>query len=123
MSTEIKTTITPRGHHLQYRQTASGGFNMINPKTSKRYYELRRSLYRFNWPVILSEEAKINKQIASECDPQEVYFCEYNDCECMYSCIGDEDAIKLVADLFGVEIAKSIVRFSDLYNLNLHKQN
>ena len=61
MNSEITTIITPNEHPLQYKQTASGGINMINPKTSKRYYELRRSLYRFNWPVILSEKEKINR--------------------------------------------------------------
>lgn len=51
-----------------------------------------------------------DKMIAEECDPQEVYFYEYNNHECMYSWDGDLDAIKVIINLFGKDIANNIIR-------------
>lgn len=52
----------------------------------------------------------VDDKIRQECDPQEVYFYEYNNFECMISWDGDEEAINLVESYFGSDIAKSIVR-------------
>lgn len=49
--------------------------------------------------------------IQKECDPQEVYFYEWNNHETMYSWDGDADAIRIVISYFGVEAARSIRRF------------
>jgi len=54
-----------------------------------------------------------NEAIAQECDPQEVYFYEYNNHECMYDWEGDKAAIEKVIELFGANVAKSIKRFSE----------
>ena len=54
-----------------------------------------------------------DKLIREECDPQEVYFYEYNNHECMYDWEGDENAIKIIIDVWGVDVARTIVRFSD----------
>lgn len=48
------------------------------------------------------------KRIKEECDPQEVYFYEYNNHECMFT--SDEDAIKEVKRIFGKEVVKNIKR-------------
>lgn len=48
--------------------------------------------------------------IPKECDPQEVYFYEYNNHECMFSWEGDEDAINIVLRYWGEEVAKNIFR-------------
>lgn len=50
--------------------------------------------------------------IKKECDPQEVYFYEYNNHECMINWYGDKEAIEIVSDYWGKDVAKSIVRFS-----------
>lgn len=59
---------------------------------------------------------KQNERIANECDPQEVYFDEFNDHECMIAYEGDTAAIELVMDIFGNEIAKSLIRYNKLYS-------
>lgn len=48
------------------------------------------------------------KRIKEECDPQEVYFYEYNNHECMFT--SDEDAIKEVKRIFGKDVVKKIKR-------------
>lgn len=52
----------------------------------------------------------INELIKADCNPQEVYFFEYNNHECMYSYEGDEPAIKLIIDYWGADVARTIVR-------------
>lgn len=49
-----------------------------------------------------------NARIAKECDPQEVYFYEWNNHECMYA--DDSDAFAVVCKLFGNERANEIKR-------------
>ena len=51
-----------------------------------------------------------DKAIPVECDPQEVYFYEYNNHECMLSWDGDKDAFNLVAAYFGDDVAAKIMR-------------
>lgn len=51
------------------------------------------------------------KAIPLECDPQEVYFYEFNNHESQIAWDGDLDAIRLVMDYFGVDAARSIKRF------------
>lgn len=57
------------------------------------------------------------KLIPEECDPQEVYFYEWNNHETMYSWDGDAEAIKIILEYFGMEAAVSITRF-DACDLN-----
>ena len=56
--------------------------------------------------------------VKRECDPQEVYWYEYNNYECCISYEGDERAMLLVIDLFGAEACKSIKRFRAFYSLD-----
>lgn len=51
-----------------------------------------------------------DKAIAVECDPQEIYFYEYNNHECMLSWDGDNEVIAIIASYFGEEAAEKIVR-------------
>ena len=48
--------------------------------------------------------------VKEECDPQEVYFYEYNNHECQYAFDGDYEVYKLVSDIFGEYIASKIKR-------------
>lgn len=57
------------------------------------------------------------KLIPEECDPQEVYFYEWNNYETMYSWDGDAEAIKTILEYFGMEAAMSLTRF-DACDLN-----
>lgn len=54
----------------------------------------------------------LNAPIPDECDPQEVYFYEYNNHECMLSWDGDDDAISLIIGYWGLETARKIERFN-----------
>ena len=53
-----------------------------------------------------------DKIIAAECDPQEVYFYEYNNHESMIAWDGDLEAIKIIISLWGADVARKIKRFS-----------
>ncbi|MDR0206290.1 MAG: hypothetical protein LBI45_03400 [Bacteroidales bacterium] len=53
-------------------------------------------------------EAK-NKRIAAKCDPQDIYNFEWANHECMIT-YDDEEAIQIVIDYFGVEMAKTVER-------------
>lgn len=53
---------------------------------------------------------EIDKKIKQECDPQEVYFYEYNNHECMISWDGDAEPYKIIVSIWGVDVANSIVR-------------
>lgn len=59
----------------------------------------------------------INKMIAEECDPQEVYFYEYNNHECMIDWDGDKAAYDLVVSLFGRKIAEGVLRIHQIKNI------
>ena len=48
--------------------------------------------------------------IPKECDPQEVYFYEYNNHECMIAWDGDKEAYDLIVGYWGEEVAKTIER-------------
>lgn len=48
------------------------------------------------------------KRIVKECNPQEVYFSEWNDHECMFT--DDDAALKVVIEYFGKEVAHKIER-------------
>jgi len=49
----------------------------------------------------------IDEKIVAECDPYEVYIEEYNNYECCIDWDGDERAVKLVLDLYGLERTKA----------------
>ena len=53
-----------------------------------------------------------DKVIAAECDPQEVYFYEYNNHESMIAWDGDLEAIKIIIDIWGADVARKIKRFN-----------
>jgi hypothetical protein len=50
-----------------------------------------------------------SKQIAAECDPQEVYDYEFGNHECSYTC-DDEECIKIVCSYFGLERTLQVKR-------------
>lgn len=52
------------------------------------------------------ESDAIDKQIADECDPYEVYLYEYNNFECCIDWDGDQRAVEAVLRLFGPKRTK-----------------
>ena len=50
------------------------------------------------------------KRIAAECDPQEVYFYEWNNHESMINYEGDLEAIRIIINTWGEDAARSIYR-------------
>ena len=48
------------------------------------------------------------EQIAKECNPQEVYFEEWNNHECMFT--NDDDAMECIINTFGKEVSHTIYR-------------
>lgn len=56
--------------------------------------------------------ASIDQRIREECDPQEVYYYEYNNHESCINMEGDTDAIEIILNIYGEEIARSIKRYS-----------
>ncbi len=60
----------------------------------------------------------IEKIIQSECDPQEVYYYEYNNYECCIAYDGDYDAMKQIILTFGKEAASKVKRFRAMYTID-----
>lgn len=60
----------------------------------------------------------IEEKIKQECDPQEVYCYEYNNYESCIAYDGDANAIRLIIDYWGEEVARKIVRKSAFYSID-----
>lgn len=69
----------------------------------------------------LAFSESINKRIAEECDPQEVYCYEFNNYECCIAYDGDVNAIRLVADYWGWDKAREIERWNGFYSIDYLK--
>nr|DAW63988.1 MAG TPA: hypothetical protein [Caudoviricetes sp.] len=59
----------------------------------------------------------IDEIIKSECDPQEVYFYEYNNYECCIASDGDHDAMKELIMTFGKDAVLKVKRFRPMYSV------
>lgn len=58
---------------------------------------------------LLDDYEQIDKNIAAECDPQEVYDYEFDNHECSYTC-EDSEAFAIVERIFGKERAGGVKR-------------
>lgn len=56
----------------------------------------------------------IENTIRAECDPQEVYYYEYNNFECCIAYDGDYDAMKQIILTFGEDAARNVRRLRPL---------
>ena len=81
-------------------------------KVGEKIYSVGAGMYGTNEGIksFFAEMRSFNKLIKEECDPQEVYFYEYNNHECMLSWDADEEPIKLIARIWGDEAVSQIVR-------------
>jgi len=86
----------------------------ISAGAKVQYHPHISGLYGTNEGITAFLEAYENrdKAIPQECDPQEVYFYEYNNHESMYAWGGDVEAIKLIIEYWGVDVAKTIQRYN-----------
>lgn len=101
----------PSGLEYYRKWENDGAIIMTNPKTVKRYHELYNKAIRdLNDKKDYHAFDKMKETVAKECDPQEVYFYEFNNYECMYS--DDDEAIQIIIDIYGVDIAKTVKRYS-----------
>lgn len=57
----------------------------------------------------------INDKIRTECNPQEVYVYEYNNHECCIDWDGDLNAIRIIATVWGDDVARTIKRKNACY--------
>lgn len=60
----------------------------------------------------------IHNEIRVNCNPQEVYWREYNNHESFLSWDGDMGAIKVIIDEFGIETARQIKRLDAMYSID-----
>lgn len=91
-----------------YNRLADRGFISKGDKIYKcknGAYGTQNSLKAF-----FDSYARRDDEIKAECDPQEVYFFEYNNYECMYAWDGDKEAYYIIVELWGEETAKTITR-------------
>lgn len=61
--------------------------------------------------------AGVRERICTECNPQEVYFYECNNHEYMYNWDGDEEAIKIIMQHWGEDVARTIRRVRANYSI------
>lgn len=54
---------------------------------------------------------KRDKLVVQECDPQEVYFYEYNNHESQIAWDGDNEAYRIIINYWGEDVAKTIKRY------------
>ena len=84
-----------------YRLPISGGFG------TKAGYEQMMNYY-----------SSCTEKIRKECDPQEVYFYQWNNHECMIAYDGDLDAIRYIYNIWGEKVARNIVRYREFCSID-----
>lgn len=60
----------------------------------------------------------VDEQIKTVCDPQEVYLYEYNNHEGCINFDGDAEAVELIIDTWGADVARELVRFRAMYTID-----
>ena len=66
---------------------------------------------------------EIWEEIRTRCDPQEVYFYEFNNHETPYSWEGDMETMRLIVDIWGYDIAISLRRYCRTNDAEISKLN
>lgn len=64
------------------------------------------------WEMMKAYWKSIDERIRKECDPQEVYFYEFNNYESAINWEGDTDAIEIILRIYGPDVARTIKRFN-----------
>lgn len=64
---------------------------------------------------------EIDRKIVAECDPQEVYFWEFNNHETPYGWDGDLEIMKIIVGLWGFETAVGLKRYCKVNDKELEK--
>lgn len=80
--------------------------------TDEKIYSAGMGLYGTKEGIgnFYDEIGSYRKKIKAECDPQEVYYYEYNNYECCIDWDGDTRAIEQIIHLFGADVARQVKR-------------
>lgn len=87
----------------------------------KKIYRAKYGLFGTKEGIKKFYDFYVNKDkiIAERCNPQEVYFWEYNNHECMIDGYeGDRAAILIILITWGIDVARKIKRYSAFYSLD-----
>lgn len=103
---------------LQYYQDwdkYEGAIVMVNAKTIKLYKAINGERFRLCGKKDSIENLQkaydnLNERVKNECNPQEVYFYEYNNHECQFGWSGDKEPMEIIKSIWGEEIANTIER-------------
>lgn len=99
------------------REQLEEGLKQIG-KTKDQIYKYGNGLFGTHdgFTRYMNYLERADERIKNECDPQEVYFYEFNNHECMIDYEGDMAAIELVMNIFGDEIAQTLTRYNKKYS-------
>lgn len=99
------------------REQLEEGLKRIG-KTKDQIYKYGNGLFGTHdgYTRYMNYLEQTDERIKNECDPQEVYFYEFNNHECMIDYEGDTAAIELVMNIFGDEIAQTLTRYNKKYS-------
>ena len=99
-----------------YARLVKDGFIKEGDKVTRGHYGMfgvfSEMLRYIDW---YKEKDKI---VAEQCDPQEVYWFEWQNHECNIDWDGDRPAMEKVINIFGIERAKKIKRVRPLYDID-----
>lgn len=100
-------------------QFAKGAKNIRQLREGEKYVSLGAGCYgtKDGADRLLAYYAEVRERIEAECNPQEIYDYEYGNYECMIAYDGDLEAMRLVASIWGNDVAKLIKRKSAFYSL------
>lgn len=101
-----------------YQQLVADGHIKDGDKVVRSAYVNGMFGTREGFDKLYAAYDEIDKKIKEECDPQEVYFYEYNNHESMINWDGDEEAIKVIIRIWGKEVAKGIKRYHAIYDID-----
>lgn len=90
-----RKSLVSRGYLKEGEKVCSAGMGMYGTQSEIERY--------------LDFYAERSKKITAECDPQEVYFYEWNNHECMIS-YDDDEVVKIIIGYFGKDAAHKLHR-------------
>lgn len=73
--------------------------------------------------IFFGELEEHNRRIRTECDPQEVYWFEYNNHESFISWDGDDEPMRIIISIWGSKAAGSIRRLHAMHTIGQLKND
>lgn len=102
----------------QYEQAKKEQLKLGVDVEKEKIYKIGAGVYG-TAEAIKAYEKRVDKRLEEmrQCNPQEVYFYEYNNHEAMYNYDGDMDAVEIIANIFGKDEARKLKRYRAVYSL------